>query len=123
MVSLLDPRQGKSNKKEQDKSKKDNSNQLKTKDKKRKFDKRNKRKQKSGFKGETAELTNNVFETFGESRDATQYEKSIKALQVYVTSKFRNGGDVVWMLKHEEEFNFVPPDAPRATQSNENTVE
>ena len=113
---------GESNKKRQDKSKKDKSKQLKTKDKKRKFDKR-KRKQKSGFKGETAELSNNVFEIFFNSRDATQYEKSIKALQVYVTSKFRNGGDVVWMLKHEEEFNFVPPDAPRATQSNENTVE
>ena len=113
---------GESNKKKQDKSKKDDSNKSKTKDKKKKFDRR-KRKPKSGFKGETSELSDNVFETFDESRDAMQYEKSIKALQVYVASKFRNGGDIVWMLKHEEEFNFIPPSAPRITRSNENTVE
>ena len=89
-----------SNEKRQDKSKKDNIKQSKRKEKRSKFDKR-KRKPKSEFKGETAELSDNVFKTFIESRNATQYEKSIKALQVYVASKFRNGGDIVWMLKHE----------------------
>ena len=51
-------------------------------------------KKKSNFTGKCSNLKGQVFETFAESKDATQFNKTIKALQVYVASKFRNGGDV-----------------------------
>ena len=68
---------------------------VKLKPKKSKFE----TKKKNIFKGETTELSKHVFETFGESRNATQYETTIKALQVYVANNFRHGGDIGWMLK------------------------
>ena len=55
---------------------------------------KNKRKaeqKKSLFDGECSDLKGHVFETFMESRDTTQYDKTLKALQVYVADKFRTG--------------------------------
>lgn len=69
----------------------------------------------SNFKGKCAELKANVFETFSESKDTTQYEITIKALQVYVAANFRHGGDIGWMLKHEKEFQFTRPSPPSST--------
>ncbi len=71
----------------------------------------------SNFKGESAELKGNVFETFAESKDTTQYEKTMKALQVYVAANFRHGGDIGWMLKHEKEFQFTRPNPPTSTST------
>ena len=74
-------------------------------------------KSSSTFKGESAELKGNVFETFAESKDTTQFERTMKALQVYVAGNFRHGGDIGWMLKHEKEFQFVRPNPPSSTST------
>ena len=52
-----------------------------------------------------------------ETKDSTQYDKTVKALKVFVASKFRNGGDIGWILKHEKEFILSKP-----TQPNNNTT-
>ena len=78
--------------------------------------KKSKNKTSTDFKGETNELSGNVFKTFLESKNTTQYENTLKALQVYVASNFRNGGDIVWMLKHEDEFIIEQPTAPAVNQ-------
>ena len=49
---------------------------------------------------------------FIESRDSTQYDKTIKALQVFLTRKFGNGGDIDWMIKHERDFTLDKPSQP-----------
>ena len=74
-------------------------------------------KKKSSFNGECPDLKGQVFETFIESQDTTQYDKTIKALQVYVAGNFRNGGDVGWMIKHEKEFVFTRPTQPSSTST------
>ena len=71
--------------------------------------------QKSNFSGECNDLKGHVFETFMESKDSTQYNKTVKALQVFVVSKFRSGGDVGWMLKHEKKFTLSKPTQPKNT--------
>ncbi len=35
-----------------------------------------------------------------ESRDPTQFEETMKALEVYTSTKFCNGDDIGSMLKH-----------------------
>ena len=57
--------------------------------------------EKNTFKGETTELHKNAFETFMESKNATQYESTIKSLQVYVANNFCHSGNIGWMSKHE----------------------
>ena len=79
------------NKNKKDKSKKaSKKTDAKSKLKKNKFE----TKKKSTFKGETTELHKHVFETFEESKNATQYESTIKAVQVYVANNFRHGRDI-----------------------------
>ena len=39
------------------------------------------------FKGESTDLHGNVFQTFMESKDATQFEKTSKTLQFYVAAE------------------------------------
>ena len=73
---------------------------------------RNDSSRKSSFNGECIDIKGYVFETFIKSKDNTQYTKTIKALQVFVASKFRNGGDIGWMLKHEKEYTFDKPSQP-----------
>ena len=77
---------------------------------------KNKRKndgsRKSTFDGECGDLKGHVFETFIKSKDSTQYDKTIKAIQVYVAGKFRNGGDIGWMIKFEKEFVLDRPTQP-----------
>ena len=68
----------------------------------------------SDFVGITKELKGYVFETFNESCDPTQYEETMKALEVYTSTKFRNGNDIAWMLKHGEDFVFTHPIHPSA---------
>ena len=63
-------------------------------------------KSSSGFAGESTDLNGHVFEKFSESKNTMQYENTMKALQVYAASKLRNGGDVVWLLKNEREFEI-----------------
>ena len=86
------------------------------------------KKPSRGFTGESSDLNGHVFETFLESKNTTQYEDTIKALQVYAANKLRNGGDIVWLLKNEREFEInrpVAPDIPRTTRTadNNNQVE
>ena len=69
---------------------------------------------KSNFNGGCTDLKGHFFETFIESKDSTQYTKTIKALQVFVASKFRNGGNIGWMLKHEKEYTFDKPSQPNS---------
>ena len=77
----------------------------------------------SGFTGESTDLNGHVFETFSESKNTMQYENTMKALQVYAANKLRNGGDIVWLLKNEREFEISRPRAPnipRSTRNNDN---
>ena len=92
---------------------------IKSKSRKNKFES----KKKKTFKGETLELSKHVFETFGESKNATQYETTIKALQVYVANNFRHGGDIGWMLKHEQDFELTRPNAPSGSTRSSSTVD
>ena len=108
------------NKTKKDKSKKTHKkSDVKSKLKKSKFETR----KKNMFKGETMELSKHVFETFGESRNATQFETTIKALQVYVANNFRHGGDIGWMLKHEQDFELTRPSAPSGSTRSSSTVD
>ena len=108
------------NKNKKDKSKKaSKKTHVKSKLKKSKFE----TKKKSTFKGETTELHKHVFKTFGESKKATQYETTIKALQVYVTNNFYHGGNIGWMLKHKQDFVLACPSAPSGLTRSSNTVE
>ncbi len=93
-------------------SKKSSSNKRSHKKSKRKMD----NDQSSNFNGECAELKGNVFEVFSESKDTTQYEKTIKdIMQVYIAANFRHGGDIGWFLKHEKEFQFIRPSPPTSS--------
>ena len=98
-----------------DPKKNKNSGRNKKKSSKPKNKRKNDGGKKSGFQGECGDLKGQVFETFMESRDTTQYEKTLKALQVFVASKFRNGGDIGWMLKYEKEFTLEKPTQPIST--------
>ena len=64
----------------------------------------------------------NAFETFLECRNATQYEETVKALQIFASNKFRNGGDIGWMLKNEEEFNFSKPIKPNPPKQEDEDI-
>ncbi len=79
--------------------------------------KRNKTEKSSfNFEGESTELKGNVFETFTDSKDTTHFERTMKALQVYVAGNFRHGSDIGWMFKHEKEFQFTRPNPPSSIQ-------
>ena len=102
---------------------KNNRNKNFKKDKNQKNKKSKRNKPTRSFTGKSSDLNGNVFETFSENRSSTQYEDTVRALQVYATSKLWNGGDIVWLLKNEREFEIdrpVAPDIPRSTRTGDN---